>query len=181
MPTLAQRPCIPCRGGVEPLTREQCESYLAEVSDWELDVTAHYIRRHFQFRDYRTALAFANAVSALAEEIWHHPELALGWGFCDVSLTTRKIGGLHESDFVMAARIDALASGPLDSAWLPPLLHRGERNNSGPNPTGSWRILVHAPKGALAVSHPGFAPQNWHQPSGLIGSTTSLQEVGATN
>jgi 4a-hydroxytetrahydrobiopterin dehydratase len=121
MPTLAQRPCIPCRGGVEPLTREQYARYLAEVSDWELDATARSIRRRFQFRDYRTALAFANAVSVLAEEVWHHPELALGWGFCDVSLTTRKIGGLHESDFVMAARIDALASGPLDSAWLPPL------------------------------------------------------------
>ena len=94
---------------------------LAEVSDWELDATAHSIKRRFQFRDYRTALAFANAVSVLAEEVWHHPELALGWGFCDVSLTTRKIGGLHESDFVMAARIDALALGPLDSSWLPPL------------------------------------------------------------
>src|SRR5215469_4487883 len=118
MPTLAQRPCIPCRGGVEPLTREQCTPYLAEVSDWELDATARRIRRRFEFRDYRTALAFANAVSALAEDIWHHPELALGWGFCVISLTTRKIGGLHESDFVMAARIDALASGPLDSVCL---------------------------------------------------------------
>ena len=83
MPTLAQRPCIPCRGGVEPLTREQCARYLAEVSDWQLDATAHCIKRRFQFRDYRTALAFANAVSVLAEEVWHHPELALGWGFCD--------------------------------------------------------------------------------------------------
>lgn len=118
---LAQRPCVPCRGGVEPLTREQCAPYLIEVSEWELDSTARCITRRFQFRDYRTALAFANAVSTLAEEIWHHPELTLGWGFCQVSLTTRKIGGLHESDFVMAARIDALASGPLESAWLPPL------------------------------------------------------------
>jgi 4a-hydroxytetrahydrobiopterin dehydratase len=95
MVALAQRPCNPCRGGVEPLTREQCAPYLTEVPDWEL--------------------------SALAEETWHHPELTLGWGFCEVSLTTRKIGGLHESDFVMAARIDALALSPLDSAWLPPL------------------------------------------------------------
>jgi pterin-4a-carbinolamine dehydratase len=45
-----------------------------------------------------------------AEETWHHPELTLGWGFCEVCLTTRKIGGLHEFDFVMAARIDMLAA-----------------------------------------------------------------------
>jgi len=121
MPTLAQRPCIPCRGGVEPLTREQCAAYLIEVSAWELDAAARRVTKRFQFRDYRTALAFANAVSALAEKIWHHPELTLGWGFCEIALTTRKIGGLHESDFVMAARIDALASNSLDSAWLPPL------------------------------------------------------------
>jgi hypothetical protein len=36
-------------------------------------------------------------------------------------LTTRKIGGLHEFDFVMAARIDVLTLGSLDSSWLPPL------------------------------------------------------------
>ena len=57
----------------------------------------------FRFPDYRTALAFTNAVSALAEETWHHPELVLGWSFCEVSLTTRKIGGLHELDFVRVA------------------------------------------------------------------------------
>ena len=121
MVALAQRPCNPCRGGVEPLTREQCAPYLTEVPDWELTASARRITRRFQFRDYRTALAFANAVSALAEETWHHPELTLGWGFCEVSLTTRKIGGLLESVFVMAARIDGLALSPLDSAWLPPL------------------------------------------------------------
>ena len=78
MVALAQRPCNPCRGGVEPLTREQCAPYLTEVPDWELTASARRITRRFQFRDYRTALAFANAVSALAEETWHHPELTLG-------------------------------------------------------------------------------------------------------
>jgi 4a-hydroxytetrahydrobiopterin dehydratase len=121
MVALAERPCTPCRGGVSPLTPSECAIYLAEVPDWELRNEGRSIVRRFRFPDYRTALALTNAVSALAEETWHHPELVLGWGYCEVSLTTRKIGGLHESDFVMAARIDALAAGPLDSAWLPPL------------------------------------------------------------
>ena len=121
MVALAERSCAPCRGGVNPLTPSECAGYLAEVSDWELRDQGRTLARRFQFPDYRAALAFANAISVLAEETWHHPELVLGWGFCEVSQTTRKIGGLHESDFVMAARIDALASGPLDSAWLPPL------------------------------------------------------------
>jgi pterin-4a-carbinolamine dehydratase len=79
------------------------------------------VARHFRFPDYPTAWAFTNAVGALAEKTRHHPELVLGWGYCEVSLMTRKTGGLHESDFVMVARIDALAAGLLDSAWLPPL------------------------------------------------------------
>ena len=121
MVALAERSCAPCRGGVNPLTPSECAGYLVEVSDWELRDQGRTLARRFRFPDYRAALAFANALSVLAEETWHHPELVLGWGFCEVSLTTRKIGGLHEFDFVMAARIDALASGPLDSAWLPPL------------------------------------------------------------
>ena len=121
MVALAERSCAPCRGGVNPLTPSECAGYLAEVSDWELRDQGRTLARRFRFPDYRAALAFANAISVLAEETWHHPELVLGWGFCEVSLTTRKIGGLHEFDFVMAARIDALAAGPLDSARLPPL------------------------------------------------------------
>jgi 4a-hydroxytetrahydrobiopterin dehydratase len=121
MVALAERPCVPCRGGVSPLTPTECARYLAEVPDWELRNQGRAVARRFHFPDYRTALAFANAVSVLAEETWHHPELVLGFGFCEVSLTTRKIGGLHESDFVMAARIDTLACGPLNCAWLPPL------------------------------------------------------------
>jgi 4a-hydroxytetrahydrobiopterin dehydratase len=121
MVALAERPCTPCRGGVNPLTPSECIDFLAEVPDWELRNECRAIARRFRFPDYRMALAFANAVSVMAEETWHHPELALGFGFCEVTLTTRKIGGLHEFDFVMAARIDALASSPLDAAWLPPL------------------------------------------------------------
>jgi len=108
MVALAERPCTPCRGGVSPPTPSECASYLAEVPDWELRNEGRTVARRFRFPDYRTALAVTTAVSALAEETWHHPGLVLGWGYCEVCLTTRKIGGLHESDFVMATRIDAL-------------------------------------------------------------------------
>ena len=91
MVALAERSCTPCRAGVRPLTPSECATYLVEVPDWELRDEARTVTRRFRFPDYRTALAFANAVSALAEESWHHPELVLGWGFCEVSLTTRKI------------------------------------------------------------------------------------------
>src|SRR5215467_9462568 len=87
---LAERSCTPCRGGVSPLTPSECAGYLAQLANWELRDEARRVARRFRFPDYRAALAFANAVSVLAEESWHHPELALGWGFCEVSLTTQQ-------------------------------------------------------------------------------------------
>ena len=131
MVALAERPCTPCRGGVSPLTPSECASYLVEVPDWELRNEGRTVARRFRFPDYRTALAFTNAVSALAEETWHHPELVLGWSFCEVSLTTRKIGGLHESDFMMAARIDALAAGRFLLATTSARTQMGSRKCKG--------------------------------------------------
>src|SRR5262249_1541457 len=89
MVALAGRPCVPCRGGVEPLTPDECARYLTELPDWELRKDGRYLARRFRFPDYRTALALANAVSALAEETWHRPELAVGLGFCQLSFPTR--------------------------------------------------------------------------------------------
>jgi 4a-hydroxytetrahydrobiopterin dehydratase len=63
MVALAERPCTPCRGGVSPLTPNECASYLAEVPDWELRNKGRTVARSFRFPDYRTALAFANAVA----------------------------------------------------------------------------------------------------------------------
>lgn len=39
----------------------------------------------------------------------HHPDIRFGWGYCTVELYTHKINGLHENDFIMAAKINSLA------------------------------------------------------------------------
>jgi 4a-hydroxytetrahydrobiopterin dehydratase len=120
MVVLARRPCTPCRGCVSPLRRANAQAILRKFPIGLRNV-GRIVSRRFRFPDYRTALTLTNAVSVLAEETWHHPELVFGWNYCEVSLTTRRIGGLHKSDFVMVDRIDALAAAPLDSVWLPPL------------------------------------------------------------
>jgi len=48
-------------------------------------------------------------VHELAEAEGHHPEISFGWGYAIVSLRTKKIKGLHENDFIMAAKINRLA------------------------------------------------------------------------
>jgi 4a-hydroxytetrahydrobiopterin dehydratase len=107
--SLTAKTCTPCRGGVPPLTRADAEHLLRETPAWTLDADATRIERSFTFPDFAAALAFVEKVAALAEEEGHHPDVCFGWGYCRVVFWTHKIKGLHENDFIMAAKIDALA------------------------------------------------------------------------
>ena len=103
---IAQKTCTPCRGGVAPLTQEAAEGYLSQTPGWELLEEAHLLRRKFKFADFRQSLSFVDEVGRLAEEEGHHPDICFGWGYAAISLQTHKIKGLHENDFIMAAKIN---------------------------------------------------------------------------
>ncbi len=105
---LADRQCVPCRGGVPPLTGEALKSMAAQVAGWNV-VQEHHLARTFLFPDFRTALDFVNRVGAVAEHEGHHPDLKLSWGKVEVTIWTHKINGLTESDFILAAKIDELS------------------------------------------------------------------------
>ena len=107
MPGLAEKNCVPCRGGVPPLKGEELAVLARELPDWQV-VDEHHLRRSFKFRDFRGALEFVNRVGELAEQQGHHPDLVLVWGRVDVTTWTHKIDGLTESDFILAAKIDRL-------------------------------------------------------------------------
>jgi 4a-hydroxytetrahydrobiopterin dehydratase len=103
--TLAQKHCVPCRGGVPPLKGEELQKLADQVRDWKV-VDEHHITKTFLFPDFKTALAFVNRAGAVAEAEGHHPDLCLAWGRVDVKTYTHKIDGLTESDFILAAKID---------------------------------------------------------------------------
>jgi 4a-hydroxytetrahydrobiopterin dehydratase len=103
---LCELSCVPCRGGVPPLDEPELGRLLGQLDDgWEV-VDKHHLTRTFKSRDFVTALAFVNDVGALAEQQGHHPDIQLSWGKVTVEIYTHKIGGLTESDFVLAAKID---------------------------------------------------------------------------
>jgi 4a-hydroxytetrahydrobiopterin dehydratase len=105
---LASMECLPCKGGVPPLTPDEIEPYLADLgNDWEV-VDHHHLRKTYRFKNFREALDFTNRVGELAEEIGHHPDVELAWGRVSLTVFTHKIDGLHESDFVFAAKADAV-------------------------------------------------------------------------
>jgi 4a-hydroxytetrahydrobiopterin dehydratase len=103
---LSAKTCLPCRGGIPPLSYAQAVPFLEQVPAWELG--GDRIERHFEFADFAAALDFVNRVGELAEEEGHHPDISFGWGYVEVVLYTHKIKGLHENDFIMAAKIDFL-------------------------------------------------------------------------
>src|SRR5260221_9023193 len=107
---LVERTCTPCRGGIPPLTGEEAENLPAQAPDWTLLDDAHRLERIFRFGNFREALTFVQRVGELAETEGHHPDISFGWGYATVSLSTKKIKGLHENDFIMASKIDRMLS-----------------------------------------------------------------------
>lgn len=108
--SLADKQCIPCRGGIPPLPPERAAELLAELGDdWSLDGQGHLVRE-YRFDDFAQALGFANRVGAIAEAEAHHPDLYVAWGRCRIEIWTHKINGLTESDFYLAAKITRAAT-----------------------------------------------------------------------
>ena len=110
MSSLADKTCVPCKGGVPPLKGKELAAIhrqLPESANWNI-AHEHHLVRSYKFPDFKSALAFVNRVGALAEEQGHHPDVLLGWGKVVITIWTHAVDGLTESDFILAAKIDRL-------------------------------------------------------------------------
>ena len=108
--SLTSKTCVPCRGGIPPLQPAEAQTFLKQTPGWELTHDDTRIRRAFTLDDFAEAMALVQKIGDLAEAEGHHPDIAFGWGYCTVVFYTHKIGGLHENDFIMAAKVNALSS-----------------------------------------------------------------------
>jgi len=108
MAGLADRQCVPCKGGVPPLTAAQIAPLLAQLEGWNA-VDAHHLEKQYKLPNFAVALELVNRIGAIAEEQNHHPDIYLAWGRVRVTIWTHKINGLTESDFVFAAKCDRAA------------------------------------------------------------------------
>ena len=108
MSDLASKRCVPCTGGVPPLKGEALQSLQKQVEGWSV-MEEHHLLKTFKFPAFRKALDFVNRVGEIAEEQGHHPIITFTWGKVEITIYTHKINGLTESDFILAAKIDALS------------------------------------------------------------------------
>ena len=112
MKSLAEMECVPCRGGVPPLSDIEVRELLNLVSGWEVVIQEGIpqIEKVFSFKNFTQALKFTNQVGEIAEEVDHHPAILTEYGKVTVTWWTHAVKGLHRNDFIMAARTDQLLS-----------------------------------------------------------------------
>lgn len=109
MTDLTQKHCLPCEGGVTPLSKEQAQTRMQDLhADWALSQDGKAISRDFRFKNYYETLAFVNALAWIAHREDHHPDLEVAYSRCRVVYSTHAIDGLSENDLICAAKADAL-------------------------------------------------------------------------
>ncbi|MDA0781941.1 MAG: 4a-hydroxytetrahydrobiopterin dehydratase [Rickettsiales bacterium] len=104
----SNKKCVPCEGGVKPLSQNEVKKLLSEIEGWQTNAEFNSILKDIKFRNFEQALEFVNKVGKIAEEQNHHPDIKMGWGYCSITLQTHSIGGLHENDFIVAAKINEI-------------------------------------------------------------------------
>lgn len=107
MSGLADKDCVPCRGGVPPLPRPEAEALLSRLDGWTLNAAGH-LEKTYEHAGFRRGLEFVKKVGEMCEEQGHHGDIHLAWGRTRLEVWTHKIGGLVEADFVWAAKADRL-------------------------------------------------------------------------
>ena len=110
MSELAEKECVPCKGGVPPLTGQALADLQSKLDNGWHVMNERHLEKEFNFKNFLEALAFTNKVGELAEQQGHHPDIYLSWGRVKITLWTHKINGLSESDFILAAKMDRLNS-----------------------------------------------------------------------
>jgi len=108
MPELAEKECVPCKGGVPPLQGEQLTGLIEKLGGGWSILDGKQLQKEYKFKNFQEALAFTNRLGELAEKQNHHPDIYLAWGKVKLVIWTHKINGLTESDFILAAKADRL-------------------------------------------------------------------------
>jgi 4a-hydroxytetrahydrobiopterin dehydratase len=114
---LLNKKCVPCEGGIPPLTHEEILGFMSQVEGWNLieDEGVNVkklglgakISKEYKFADFIGAINFVNKVAEIAEEEGHHPDIKINYNKVLLELSTHAIGGLSENDFILAAKIEA--------------------------------------------------------------------------
>lgn len=91
------------------LDEQRIAQLLADLEGWQRQGDA--IVKEFRCGDFSGSVRFVARVAEIADQLNHHPDVEISWDRVRLSLTTHSQGGLTDSDFELARRIDELAAG----------------------------------------------------------------------
>ena len=107
---LACQKCVACEGGTPALKGSALKPLLLRLGHtWKI-VKRHYLEKEFKFKDFKDALNFTVRVGKIAESQGHHPDVYLTWGRVKITLSTHSVHGLTENDFILAAKVQKMAT-----------------------------------------------------------------------
>ena len=112
MSDLSEKKCVPCEGGIPAFDISKIHEYIKKVDGWEVNQDAssnYFLIKEFKFENFLKSQNFVNKVGEIAEKEGHHPDIWFGWGYAKIKIFTHAIKGLHESDFVLAAKVDKIS------------------------------------------------------------------------
>ena len=112
MDDLANKKCVPCEGGIPAFDKSEIHKYLKKVDGWDVkedEKKNFYLFKEFKFENFLASQSFVNQVGEISEKEGHHPDIWYGWGYAKIKIFTHAIKGLHESDFVLAAKVDKIS------------------------------------------------------------------------
>ena len=113
MNDLVKKKCVPCEGGVVAFDISEIHKYQKKIDGWDLiknENNNYLLEKKFTFKNFLESQNFVNKVGVIAEQEGHHPDIWFGWGYAKIKIFTHAIKGLHESDFILAAKIDKIFS-----------------------------------------------------------------------
>jgi 4a-hydroxytetrahydrobiopterin dehydratase len=110
MAELSKLKCVACRGGEPTLTESEIVELHPQVPEWQVKEVdgVKRLERVYKLKNFIEAVAFTNKIALIAEKEDHHPLIVTEFGRVTVSWWTHKIKGLHQNDFIMAAKTDLL-------------------------------------------------------------------------
>ena len=86
---------------------QEIEARLTALDGWERKGEA--IAKSFCCGDFVGSVKFVESLVGPAEEMGHHPDLAISWDTVTVTISTHSEGGLTAADFELAEKVDALS------------------------------------------------------------------------
>ena len=100
--------CESCEGMTEAMTKEMAQDFMPQIPAWDLAEDGSSISRRFEFKGFSKVMMFLNAMAWIVQAEGHHPDVAFGYNYCQITFTTHALKGLSENDFICVAKLNTL-------------------------------------------------------------------------